>query len=63
MFSTKYHCHWLTGHSKDTFVDVKFEMNPLDIAAEESIRLMANVKPLRITYNAVSNVTVLVTVG
>ena len=34
-------------------------MNPLDIAAEQSIRLIANVKPLRITYNAVSNVTIL----
>ena len=43
--------------TKDSFVDVKFEMNALDIAADNGIRLIANVKPLRITYNAVSNVT------
>ena len=35
-------------------VDVKFEMNPLDISADNSIRLIAAVKPLRVTYNAVS---------
>ena len=32
-------------------------MNAMDIEADDSIRLIANVKPLRITYNAVSNVT------
>ena len=36
---------------------MKFEMNALDIAADNSIRLLVNVKPLRITYNAVSNLT------
>ena len=37
---------------------MKFEMNALDIEADDSIRLIATVKPLRITYNAVSNVTI-----
>ena len=46
----------LTG-DKDSFINVKFEMNALDIAADNSIRLLVNVKPLRITYNAVSDVT------
>ena len=32
-------------------------MNAMDIEADDSIRLIADVKPLRITYNAVSNVT------
>ena len=36
---------------------MKFEMNAVDIEADNSIRLIAHVKPLRITYNAVSNVT------
>jgi len=37
-------------------VSVKFEMNPLDISADNSIRLIAAVKPLRVTYNAVSEI-------
>ena len=35
-------------------VNVKFEMNPVDISADNSVRLIAAVKPLRVTYNAVS---------
>ena len=40
-----------------TLVSVKFEMNPLDISADNSIRVIAAVKPLRVTYNAVSVIT------